>query len=140
MFSFTQRKRTPAEVDELVRYLSTAAEPDIDDIVDWWISQRKTYPRLSRMALDYHSIPATSTAVERVFSRARRLISWERNRLSPQSTRATMCTGYWSLMGLVHDEDLEVVAKSGRVRPQKGEEELLDVDLPVGFDRIVVDK
>ena len=53
-------------------------------------------------------IIATSVDVERVFSRARRMATWERNRLSPQSMRALMCLGYWFDAGLVEDD---IVAK-----------------------------
>jgi hypothetical protein len=46
----------------------------------WWGQepQRKRWPRLSLMALDILSIPAMSDEAERVFSGARRTISWER--------------------------------------------------------------
>ena len=42
--------------DDLKRYL--AADPEhTDDVVQWWIERRNTYPKLYRMALDYLSIP-----------------------------------------------------------------------------------
>lgn len=44
------------EGDELHRYL--AAEPvPVSDPIQWWQDRRKAYPRLSRMALDYLTIP-----------------------------------------------------------------------------------
>jgi hypothetical protein len=55
------------------------------------------------MALDFLSIPATSTEVERVFSRGRLLLPYVRNRLSAQSTRALLCLGYWSKAGFVDE-------------------------------------
>jgi hypothetical protein len=77
------------------------------------------------MALDYLSIPgtcsivtsripnlitpgptATSVDVERVFSKGRLVLSHVRNRLSAESTRALLCLGAWSKMGLVNDEDV----------------------------------
>ncbi|GLB44048.1 hypothetical protein LshimejAT787_1502320 [Lyophyllum shimeji] len=60
--------------DELDRYLSTDVEKT-DDVILWWVERRAMYPRLSRMALDYLTIPATSVEVERVFSRGRLLLS-----------------------------------------------------------------
>jgi hypothetical protein len=42
--------------DELDRYLSTDPE-HTDDVLLWWVERKHSYPSLSRMALDYLSIP-----------------------------------------------------------------------------------
>lgn len=42
--------------DELDRYLSTDPEHVID-VLMWWTERKLMYPHLSRMALDYLSIP-----------------------------------------------------------------------------------
>jgi hypothetical protein len=42
--------------DELDKYLSTDPE-HVVDAVKWWFDRRKIYPRLSRMAMDYLTIP-----------------------------------------------------------------------------------
>ena len=42
--------------DELQRYLSTDVE-SVPDAIAWWHERRTTYPHLSRMALDYLTIP-----------------------------------------------------------------------------------
>jgi hypothetical protein len=42
--------------DELDRYLSTDPE-HVDDVLAWWHERRGAFPQLSRMALDYLSIP-----------------------------------------------------------------------------------
>jgi hypothetical protein len=42
--------------DELDRYLSTDPEM-MEDVLIWWHENRATFPRLSRMALDYLTIP-----------------------------------------------------------------------------------
>ncbi|GKU09855.1 unnamed protein product, partial [Fusarium langsethiae] len=47
--------------------------------------QQQTYPRLSRMAVDILSIPAMSAEPERVFSGARRTISWDRCQLGSRT-------------------------------------------------------
>ena len=44
------------ERDELDRYLSAEVE-DVKDGLMWWFERRKTFPRLSRMARNYLSIP-----------------------------------------------------------------------------------
>jgi hAT family C-terminal dimerisation region len=42
--------------DELDRFLSTDPEY-VQDVLSWWFERRHTFPRLSRMARDYLSIP-----------------------------------------------------------------------------------
>jgi len=42
--------------DEIDRYLTTDTE-EADDVLAWWWERRSMYPSLSRMALDYLSIP-----------------------------------------------------------------------------------
>jgi hAT family C-terminal dimerisation region len=42
--------------DEIARYLSAPTEATLDPLL-WWTERKDIYPRLSRMALDYLSIP-----------------------------------------------------------------------------------
>jgi hypothetical protein len=42
--------------DELDRYLSTDPK-HVADVLMWWTEKKSMYPHLSRMALDYLSIP-----------------------------------------------------------------------------------
>lgn len=44
--------------DELTRYLNTNPEK-VDDVLLWWFEHRDSFPGLSRMALDYLTIPGT---------------------------------------------------------------------------------
>ncbi|EIW63732.1 uncharacterized protein TRAVEDRAFT_78749, partial [Trametes versicolor FP-101664 SS1] len=64
------------------------------------------FPNLSRMALDYLSIPGTSVDIERVFSRGRIILPHLRNGLSAHSIRAILCLGEWSLLNLMKDSDI----------------------------------
>jgi hypothetical protein len=73
---------------------------------------------------------ATSVDVERIFSRGRLLLSHVRNRLSAQSTRAILCLGSWSLLGMVKDEDVLKIAVMPDV---EGDEE---IELDEGWDSI----
>ena len=43
--------------DELDQFLSTDPEY-VKDVLGWWFERRHVYPWLSRMALDYLSIPS----------------------------------------------------------------------------------
>jgi hypothetical protein len=46
--------------DELKRFLATAVE-DVKDALKWWFDRQASFPRLSRMARDYLSIPGKQT-------------------------------------------------------------------------------
>jgi hypothetical protein len=43
--------------DELAMYLSTGRDLRIVDGLRWWYEHKHLYPHLSRMAIDYLSIP-----------------------------------------------------------------------------------
>lgn len=49
-------KSLNSDDDELDAFLMEACV-DVVDAVAWWYDHRKAYPRLSRMALDYLTIP-----------------------------------------------------------------------------------
>ncbi|TFY61175.1 hypothetical protein EVG20_g7153 [Dentipellis fragilis] len=127
-----RKPKVSSRLDELARYLAADVE-NVADGLQWWHRQCSEYPRLSRMAINYLSIPATSVAVERVFSRGHLLLSHTQNCLSAQTTRALLCLGDWSLLGLVKDEDVLKIAKmddveegckqvdeSGEYQPEEG--------------------
>jgi hypothetical protein len=77
------------------------------------------------MALDYLTIPgmfllvfflllltlitATSVDVEHIFSRGRLLLSHVRSQMSSRTTRALLCVGIWSQLGLVRDNNVKAV-------------------------------
>lgn len=73
---------------------------------------------------------ATSVDVERVFSRGRNLLPYNRNRLSTQSIRALLCLGEWSRAGFVKDKDILKVTAQAEVA---GDEEL---PYEEGWDRM----
>jgi hypothetical protein len=50
------RSKKVGLADEIARYLSVPTEATLDPLV-WWTERKDIYPRLSRMALDYLSIP-----------------------------------------------------------------------------------
>jgi hypothetical protein len=63
----------------------------------WWLqeSQQTSFPSLSKLALNIFSIPPMSTEPERVFSGARRTISWDRTRLGSQMVEYSECLKSW---------------------------------------------
>jgi hypothetical protein len=47
----------------------------VDDPLEWWKVNIKQFPRLSTIAFNYLSIPATSIEYERLFSHAKLTVS-----------------------------------------------------------------
>lgn len=88
----------PGDEDEFEKFINspprqvTATTP-----LGWWCreEQRIEYPRLHQMAIDILSVPAMSDDPERVFSCARRTISWDRARLAPETVERTQCLSSW---------------------------------------------
>jgi hypothetical protein len=80
--------------------------------LDWWLLEinRSSFPCLSCMAIDILSIPPMSAEPERIFSGARRTISWDRFRLNPHIIERGECLKSWIKAGLVSCNlvDLEV--------------------------------
>ena len=79
-------------VDEYKQYCASPII-NIDDAIAWWLepTQQKTFPNLSKMALDYLSIPAMSAEPERLFSSAKVTISDRRSRLGSDIIEALEC-------------------------------------------------
>jgi hypothetical protein len=79
---------------ELNRYELVNCGDDID-ILEWWKTNQIEYPILSCIARDYLAIQATSTECERSFSMAGNTITDKRNRLDPETVRASLCLKSW---------------------------------------------
>lgn len=104
---------TPAHISELDIYLCSPVE-SVKHPIKWWLGNKGTYPNLSCMALDYLSIPAISTSVERVFSQGRHLLHFTRNRLSASTIRSSLCLGSWCRNDLIITKDLVSAVASGK--------------------------
>ncbi|GLV46489.1 hypothetical protein CBL_20818 [Carabus blaptoides fortunei] len=69
---------------ELEKYLKIAA-PDIEEnILDWWKSNERTFPRLAQLAKKNFCIQGSSVPSERVFSRGGLVVSDRRTCLSTE--------------------------------------------------------
>jgi hAT family C-terminal dimerisation region len=88
--------------DHFINASPTSLPPGITAL-DWWLtpSNRASYPCLYRMAINILSIPPISAKPERIFSGARRTISWQRIRLGPGNIEKTECLKSWIRTGLV---------------------------------------
>ena len=72
-------------------------------------------------------VVATSTAVERIFSQGRQLLSFTCNRLHPSTIRAFLCLGSWGRNDLIFFEDVLAAVKGNSKRKR----ELSDSDVEV---------
>ena len=88
--------------DEFERFINSGST-DITGTtaLAWWSDerQRRRYPRLSRLARDIFSIPPMSDEPERIFSSTRRVISWDRTRLSDSAVENIACMKHWIANG-----------------------------------------
>lgn len=71
----------------------------------WWTreEQRLEYPRLHKMAINVLSIAPMSDKAERVFSGARRTISFDRARLGVDTIEMSECLGSWNKNDLIRE-------------------------------------
>lgn len=80
--------------DEVTEYLSSRSKKVVKPL-EWWKAHAQQYPRLSRMAFDYLSIPAMSAECERLFSRAKHCVGYQRHSLHADSINMLQCVKNW---------------------------------------------
>jgi hypothetical protein len=87
--------------DEIQKYLISAeAEEDIKPL-DWWKTHSTEYPNLSKLALDFLCIQASSVPCEQLFSIAGQILCKSRNRLSGDTVQACLCLHSWLSQNIV---------------------------------------
>ena len=77
-----------------------------------------------------YCVLATLTAVERIFSQGRQLLSYTQNCLSPFSIRSILCFGDWSRKDLVHMPDLVAAVDDKQKLKKRVFEETSSADEP----------
>ena len=100
-----------SSIDEYKAYTLQTPIPIDCSPLTWWLcdGQQERYPRLSKMAIDILSIPAMSADPERVFSGARRTISWERMSLGVDTINIGECLKSWIYSGIIEGLPVDVV-------------------------------
>jgi hAT family C-terminal dimerisation region len=94
--------------DEYESYANGEPEPFKGSPLEWWTKEenRERYPCLSKMAIDILSAPPMSAEPERVFSGARRTITWERMKLEAANVEKKECLKSWIGSGITADRFL----------------------------------
>ena len=106
------KKNRPAvklETDEIEEYELERTEPvdcDPTAVYTYWANRSSRWPRLSRMAKDILSIPATSAASEKRFSTGIDVFGIARMTLKPKTAEALVCLRSWYKAGLVGDKEV----------------------------------
>ena len=71
---------------EIERYFDTVENlREVVDPITYWKNQSQDYPLLSTIAIDVLTVPASSAAIERVFSTAGDSTTGKRNRLADKN-------------------------------------------------------
>lgn len=85
----TQSERpSDAEIDEFLQFrgrFQISETQSVGNPISFWMSKASVFPSLHKVAIDILCVPATSAAVERVFSQAGLSASVLRSRLSDQN-------------------------------------------------------
>jgi hypothetical protein len=84
-------------MDEYGRYCNSERVYGFTSALAWWLeeTQQKTYPSLSKIAVDILLIPAISAEPKRLFSGAKITITDRRNRLRSDIIEALECLKSW---------------------------------------------
>ena len=72
----------PSSASELGRYLEQPVEDEDVDPLQYWQTNRETFPHLAKMAVHHLTVVASSAPVERLFSIAGKIFKPERALLS----------------------------------------------------------
>ena len=106
MSSFLKKLKETTSVTEVIDdevhkyWISTEAEEDIKPL-DWWKTHSTEYPNLSKLAIDYLCIQASSVPCEQLFSTAGQVLCKSQNRLSGNTVRACLCLYSWLSQNVV---------------------------------------
>lgn len=78
---------------ELRHYLQQPLINRKDDPIKYWVEMENIFPMLSKLALKYFIVTATSVPSERLFSKAGNIMTEKRNRLSSKRLAALLFLG-----------------------------------------------
>ena len=88
------------DLDEYTRWKLEPWVPSVDNPITYWLSLRRDYPNLSRLALDVLSIPASIYDCERMFSELGDLLGPTKRKISPKLLAAMQSVRGWLKFGV----------------------------------------
>ena len=95
-------KKLPTAITPLAEFtsylqscLQLPEEPMECDILQWWAARESTFPTVSKMARQYVGAPASSAAVERLFSGAGRNYCSSRHGMKADRLEQVMWAREW---------------------------------------------
>lgn len=89
--------------DEIRQYLTQASSSRYLSILEFYGTQKSTYPTICRMAKGFLSMMAMSAPSESLFSRVKNIVTNKRNRLDPSTIRMM---GILKARGLIRKENI----------------------------------
>jgi hypothetical protein len=92
---------TEDEDNDLHRYKSGKIEAFGIDPLKWWQDNGHLYPVLKQLAFTLLAAPASSAAVERLFSIAGNVVNEERPHTQARLAEAVQCLRLWHEQGLI---------------------------------------
>lgn len=73
------------DIDEVEMYVAFKVSSTTEiDLLKWWTDHREAFPKLYKIAMFVHAIPATSAPSERKFSIAGKILNCLRSSLDPK--------------------------------------------------------
>jgi hypothetical protein len=92
------------DMPEVQRYLTAPIAVIKDQSpIAWWKVHVSEYPTVTRMVRDILSIPVTSLRVERLFTSARDILPYRRNRMGYEMITAVMVAKSWDKVGAEYE-------------------------------------
>ena len=117
------------EYNEFNQFLQMKRDRRCNNPLEWWSNAQSLYPKLAKMARDVFAVPATGAGVEREFSISGRVITKQRNRLSPTTIRDLMQYKRWAARhGRALDEVDEMEINTDTEADESESELLVDED------------
>lgn len=89
-----KRAHREEDDDDLEKWISLPSVSELQPL-EFWSQYHSQFPVLAAMARDILAVPATSASSERVFSKARGFIPYQRNRLSPNKIAQQILLESW---------------------------------------------
>jgi hAT family C-terminal dimerisation region len=86
--------------------LNREVAPRDTDILSYLQGREKEFPIVAQMARDHLAIPATSRALECIFSSGSDLITKKRNQLGGDNIRRLLCIRSWGVLAESRDIEL----------------------------------